>query len=63
MDETDKRVLTDSDVGAIADALEKRIVSKFYLDLGRGVWSLVWKAVLTAAVVLAAYGAVKGKLP
>ena len=54
------RKLTDDDVDAIVDALEKRMMHKFYNDLGKGVWGLVWKALIFTLVGLAAYGSFKG---
>lgn len=54
------RNLTDADVKAIADAMEERMVNRFYNDLGRGVWGLVWKAVVLALCGVAAAGAFKG---
>lgn len=51
------RTLTDADVGAIALALETRLTKKFYQDLGKGFWGLVWKALLGFLVFLAAQGA------
>ncbi len=54
------RNLTDADVAAITDALEKRMTERFYNDIGRGVWSMVWKAVVVALVGIAAYGSMKG---
>lgn len=53
------RNLTDEDVKAIVDGLEKRMTDKFYRDLGRGFWGFVWKGIIGAAMILAAYGAVK----
>ena len=55
-----ERSLTDADVKAIADALEHRLTSKFYNDLGKGVWGLAWKALVLLVLALAAYGAGKG---
>lgn len=57
------RALTDEDVRALADEFESRLVARFYSNLGRGVWGLVWKAVVGAVVLIAAYGAVKGVKP
>lgn len=51
------RRLTDDDVQAIVDAAEARIISNFYGNIGRGLWGLVWKAILVGAIALAAYGA------
>ncbi len=56
----DNRLLTDDDVQAITDALEKRVVERFYGDLGKGVWALVWKAIILAILGVAAYGSIKG---
>lgn len=53
------RMLTDEDVKAVADELEHRLVARFYSNLGRGVWSLVWKAVVVGLLALAAYGGLK----
>jgi predicted phage tail protein len=55
-----KRNLTDDDVSALADEMEKRMVNRFYGNLGRGVWGIVWKAVVIAIVGVAAYGAIRG---
>ena len=54
------RNLTDEDVIAVVDALEKRMTERFYNDLGKGVWSLAWKAIVVTLVALAAYGSIKG---
>ena len=53
------RNLSDEDVTAIVDALETRITDKFYRDVGKGFWAMVWKAVVAAMFFIAAYGAVK----
>lgn len=53
------RKLTDSDVMAIVDALEVRLTDKFYRDLGKGLWGIVWKAIVATLVFIAAYGALK----
>lgn len=51
------RTLTDADVQAITTELRTQLVKEFYSNLGRGVWSLVWKAIIIALVALAAVGA------
>lgn len=56
------RTLTDADVEAITEAMSKRIVKAFYMDLGKGVWSFVWKLFVSSLIGLAAYGAGKGML-
>ena len=55
----DSRNLTDADTEALAAALEARIVKRFYLNIGMGVWGLVWKGIVTLLVLLAVYGAAK----
>jgi hypothetical protein len=47
------RNLTEQDVEAILDAFEKR----FYLNLGKGFWSVAWKAIVVILMGIAAYGA------
>ncbi|MFZ3001587.1 MAG: hypothetical protein WA071_14770 [Undibacterium umbellatum] len=59
-DQDGGRKLTDEDVKAVVEALENRIVARFYTDLGKGVWSVVWKALIVVLIGLAAAGAVKG---
>lgn len=54
------RNLTDEDIKALGDELERRMVQRFYIDLGRGVWGLAWKAVVLAILAFAAYGAWSG---
>lgn len=53
----EERKLTDADVKALADELESRMVQRFYLNLGHGVWEVAWKVLVLGAVGLAAYGA------
>lgn len=52
-----QRQLTDADIEAILTAAEKR----FYLNLGRGIWSIVWKVALAILIAIAAYGQMKGQ--
>lgn len=54
------RNFSDQDITAIADEMEKRIINHFYNDLGRGVWGMVRRALIIAAVAIAAYGSIKG---
>jgi hypothetical protein len=56
--EHEKRNLTDGDVEALAEALRCKVVKEFYQDLGRGVFALVWRAVVMALIAVAAYGAI-----
>lgn len=51
-----ERTLTDADVAAIADALQKRVAENFYRDLGRGVWGFAKKAIVVILLTIAAYG-------
>lgn len=55
-----KRSLTDDDVAAIVDGLEERILSRMYLNAGKGILSLAWRAFLLILVALAIYGVVNG---
>lgn len=57
------RTLTDADVEAVADALEKRLTEKFYADLGRGVWAYVRKAFVVIVLAIVAAGAYHGVKP
>lgn len=61
MDENErrKRTLTDADVEAIAKATRKAWSDGFYQDLGKGVWALVWRALVAGMILIAAYGAAK----
>lgn len=54
------RSITDADAEAIAARLEQRLTQKFYRDLGKGVWGIIWKALVVAALFVAGYGASKG---
>jgi hypothetical protein len=56
----EERNLTDSDVQAIVDQMEKRMTERFYGDLGRGIWGVAWKAIIIALISIAAYGSLKG---
>jgi len=55
--EEEVRNLTNDDVKALADEMEARLVSRFYSNLGRGVWELAWKAAVLCIVAVAVYGA------
>jgi hypothetical protein len=56
----EERKLSDDDVRAIVDEMEQRMTERFYGDIGRGVWAVVWKAIIAALVLVAAYGSTKG---
>lgn len=53
------RTLTDADVKAIVDGLERRLVENFYRDIGKGVWVFAKKTLIALLLLLAAYGAIK----
>lgn len=57
------RALTDDDIAALADEFESRLVARFYSNLGRGIWGMVWRGIVGAAALVAAYGALKGMRP
>lgn len=50
---SDDRSLTDKDIEAVLDAFEER----FYVNIGKGMWSIAWKAILVVLASIAAYGA------
>lgn len=56
----DNRTLTDADVRALADQIERNIVGRFELNVGRGVLGLVKRLFIHALVAVAAYGAAGG---
>ena len=56
----DDRTLSDGDVKAIVDELERRAAQRFQINIGRGVLGLAWKAGLYLVIWLAAYGAAGG---
>lgn len=56
----ESRNLTEDDVIAVVDEMERRVVERFFSNIGKGVWELVWRALVLAMVGLAAYGAIKG---
>ena len=56
------RLLSDADVEAVVDQLEARMVSRFYGNVGRGVWGWFWKAAVGLAMLAAAYGAGGGSM-
>ena len=53
------RTLTDADIQALTEQLREKVIREFYQDLGRGVWALVWRAVVLAMIAVAAFGAAK----
>jgi len=56
----DSRTLTEGDVKAIVDELEKRASQRFQINIGRGVIGLAWKVFVYLCIWLAAYGAAGG---
>jgi hypothetical protein len=54
------RTLTESDVKAIVDELEKRAAQRFQINIGKGVLGILWKTCLYLVIWLAAYGAAGG---
>ena len=54
VEDTRPRTLTDKDIELLSAALETRLTNKFYRDLGKGFWGLVWKALLGFLVFVAA---------
>lgn len=56
----EERKLSDADVEAIVQLLDKKVTERFYSDLGRGVWAMLWKVIIVTIVGIAAYGSLKG---
>ena len=56
----DNRTLTESDVKAIVDELERRAAQRFQINIGRRVLGLAWIACFYLMLWLAAYGAAGG---
>lgn len=54
--------LTDEDREAIARRIFERFQDQFYMNVGRGIWKLVWRTILLGLIALAAYGAGGGQL-
>jgi hypothetical protein len=54
-----ERALTEADIKALADELEDRLVRRFYTNLGRGLWGLIWRAFMLGMLGLAACGGMK----
>ncbi|MGN6657090.1 MAG: hypothetical protein ACTHJ9_17355 [Rhodanobacter sp.] len=53
----DKRTLTQADVQAIAEQIERTFLRQFQLNVGRGILGFAWRAFIYAVIALAAYGA------
>ena len=52
-----EKTLTEADIDAIVDRLEERLEDRFFNNLGKGFWGLIWKSLVIIMLVLAAYGA------
>ena len=59
-EERRERALTDEDIKKIVEGLETRLEQRFYINIGRGAWSFVWRAAVVGLLALAAYGHYKG---
>lgn len=55
--EEEKRNLTDADIKVLAQEIERTIVTRFQLNVGKGVIAFLWKQVITIGLLVAAYGA------
>jgi len=51
--------LTEEDAELLARKLEERLVQRFHMNLGKGVWALAWKVILGVVLAVAAYGSIK----
>jgi hypothetical protein len=61
MVEPKENALSENDVERIAITLEQRLLKHFYLNLGRGVFGLMWRGIILIMLALAAYGQFHGK--
>lgn len=57
-----KVTLSEDDRQAIADLVFKKFEENFFLNVGRGVWKIVWRGIVIGVIVLAAYGAGGGNM-
>jgi hypothetical protein len=57
----EQRTLTDADIDAIVNKAEEVILSRFYRNLGMGLWSMAWRAIVIAVIGIAAYGYLTGR--
>lgn len=55
-----ERTLSDADVEAIAEKVLETWEAKFYGNLGKGVWSVIWKLAVGAMIAVASWGAATG---
>lgn len=49
--------LSDGDIDKIAEKLEERLVRRFHVNLGKGLWGFAWRGIVIAVIALAIYGA------
>lgn len=61
-DKRPQRTLTDEDIQALADELDRRLMERFYNNVGRGVWAMAMKWIIAGIAAVAAYGVYKGLL-
>jgi hypothetical protein len=54
------RTLTEADVKAIVDEIERRTAQRFQLNIGKGVLGLAWRSSFYLILWIAAYGAAGG---
>ena len=54
--------LSEEDRDAIARKVFARFQDQFYMNVGKGLWRLVWKVLILGLIAVAAYGAGGGSL-
>lgn len=59
-DEEHARTLTDADVKAISETVLNEWESRFYHNIGKGLWGVVSKVLIGLMIALAAYGVATG---
>lgn len=56
----DKAKLSEEDIEKIVNKIEERFEQKFYLNLGKGLWNIVWRLAVLTIIGIAAYGTLHG---
>lgn len=56
IEERRHHTLTDADLDRIVERLENRLLGRFYINLGKGIWAFAWKGLILLLLSVAAYG-------
>ena len=55
----ENRTLTEDDVEAVVVRLEARLEERFFSNLGKGVWAILWRACIVIILGITVLGAIK----